>query len=52
VAASALLLAPFFALLLVVFLYPLLSLLSTSFLEPHPGLGNYPACSTTRCTCA
>jgi mannopine transport system permease protein len=40
-AASALLLAPFFALLLVVFLYPLLSLLSTSFLEPHPGLGNY-----------
>ncbi len=41
VAASAALLAPFFALLLVVFLYPLLSLLSTSFLEPRPGWGNY-----------
>ncbi|MES2532756.1 MAG: ABC transporter permease [Pseudomonadota bacterium] len=41
VAASAALLAPFFALLIVVFLYPLLSLLSTSFLEPKPGLGNY-----------
>jgi mannopine transport system permease protein len=41
VAASAVLLAPFFALLLVVFVYPLLSLLSTSFLEPHFTLANY-----------
>ncbi len=39
--ATAVLLAPFFALLLVVFLYPLLSLLSTSFLEPHFTLSNY-----------
>jgi len=41
VAASAVLLAPFFALLLVVFVYPLLSLLSTSFLEPHLTAANY-----------
>lgn len=41
VAASVALLVPFFALLLVVFVYPLLSLLSTSFLEPQVGLGNY-----------
>lgn len=41
VAASAVLLAPFFALLLVVFVYPLLSLLSTSFLEPHLTTANY-----------
>jgi mannopine transport system permease protein len=41
VAASAVLLAPFFALLLVVFVYPLLSLLSTSFLEPHLTVANY-----------
>ena len=41
VAASAVLLAPFFALLLVVFVYPLLNLLSTSFLEPHFTLANY-----------
>lgn len=41
VAASAALLAPFFALLLVIFLYPLLSLLSLSFLEPHATLSNY-----------
>lgn len=41
VAASAALLAPFFALLLVGFLYPLLSLLSTSFLEPQPTLAHY-----------
>jgi mannopine transport system permease protein len=41
VAASAVLLAPFFALLLVVFVYPLLSLLSLSVLEPHPTLANY-----------
>lgn len=41
VAASAMLLAPFFALLLVVFVYPLLSLLASSFLEPHPTLANY-----------
>ena len=40
-AASAALLAPFFALLLIVFLYPLLSLLSSSFLEPQPTLANY-----------
>lgn len=38
---TALLLAPFFALLLIVFLYPLLSLLSLSVLEPHPTLDNY-----------
>ncbi len=41
VAASAVLLAPFFALLLLVFVYPLLSLLSLSVLEPHPTLANY-----------
>jgi mannopine transport system permease protein len=41
VAASAALLAPFFALLLVIFLYPLLSLLSLSFLEPQFTLSNY-----------
>lgn len=40
-AATAFLLAPFFALLLVIFFYPLLSLLSLSFLEPHPTLANY-----------
>ena len=41
VAATAALLAPFFALLLVILVYPLLSLLSTGFLEPKPTLANY-----------
>jgi mannopine transport system permease protein len=40
-AATVVLLAPFLALLLVVFFYPLLSLLSTSFLEPQPTVANY-----------
>lgn len=38
---TAVLLAPFFALLLVIFFYPLLNLLSLSVLEPHPTLENY-----------
>ncbi|QNP49497.1 ABC transporter permease [Diaphorobacter aerolatus] len=41
VASTVLLLTPFFVLMLVVFAYPLLSLLSLSVLEPHPTLSNY-----------
>jgi mannopine transport system permease protein len=35
------LMLPFFTLLFVAFLYPLLSLLAISITEPRPGLGNY-----------
>ncbi|WP_158969631.1 ABC transporter permease [Chachezhania sediminis] len=37
----ALLMAPFFMLIVFAFLYPILSLLSLSVTEPQPGLGNY-----------
>lgn len=40
-AGTLLLMAPFFLLIGFAFLYPLLSLLSISVLEPAPGLGNY-----------
>ncbi|XDA97890.1 ABC transporter permease [Sulfitobacter sp. LCG007] len=40
-AGVLLLMAPFFMLIAFAFLYPLLSLLSLSVVEPEPGLGNY-----------
>jgi mannopine transport system permease protein len=40
-ASVGLLMAPFFALILFAFLYPMLSLLSISLLEPAPTLGHY-----------